>query len=193
MGSNYGTIIMRPFKELECSDTAIISNGIYEFLETHTPLLTNGATGWQFIDHRALLNAVPALFKFFYLNKLIANSASVVILTEDNQLPLHIDELPVVAKINFPVLNTAGWSTRWYSISDEDLASCQTQPNQFGALVEDLKSVPKSSLKFLCEVNDLSQPIVFNSRIPHEVVRINGTSPRIIASFTFFNEPRHLL
>lgn len=184
---------MRPFKELECSDTAVISDGIYQFLKAHTQLLTNKVTGWQFIDHRSLLTAVPALLKFFYRNKLIVNSASVVILTEDNPLALHIDELPVIAKINFPVLNTKGWSTRWYTISDEDLASCQKLPNQFGSLVENLRSVPKSSLKFLCEVNDLAQPIVFNSRIPHEVVRIDGLSPRIIASFTFFNEPRHLL
>ena len=184
---------MKSFKELECNNVDEIAIGIYEFLNKHTELLSSGATGWQFLDHRSLLTFVPALVKFFSRHKLVVNSASVVILTETGQLPLHIDELPVVAKINFPVLNTKGWSTRWYSVSDEDLASCKKYRNQFGSLVEDLTTLPESRLEFLCEVNDLAQPIVFNSRIPHKVVRVDGAAPRIIASFTFLNEPRHLL
>jgi hypothetical protein len=104
-----------------------------------------------------------------------------------------VDELPVVAKINFPVRNTTGWANRWYSVGEDDLGRCNKQKNQFGKDVEVLSSIPASSFSLIAEIKDLNKPIVFNSRIPHEVVRIDGESPRIIASFTFVNEPLRLL
>ena len=89
--------------------------------------------------------------------------------------------------------NTKGWANRWYSVSEEELASCEKITNQFGNQVELLSSIPATSFKLVAEILDLAKPIVFNSRIPHEVVRIDGATPRIIASFTFFNEPLDLL
>ena len=91
---------MIPFKELECDDIEVISSKIYKFLESSTDLISSGTLGWQFLDHKKLFKEVPELIKFFAKYKLIPNSASVVILTETGQLPLHVDELPVVAKIN---------------------------------------------------------------------------------------------
>ena len=184
---------MIPFKELECDDIEVISSKIYKFLESSTDLISSGTLGWQFLDHKKLFKEVPELIKFFAKYKLIPNSASVVILTETGQLPLHVDELPVVAKINLPVSNTKGWANRWYSVSEEELASCEKITNQFGNQVELLSSIPATSFKLVAEILDLAKPIVFNSRIPHEVVRIDGATPRIIASFTFFNEPLDLL
>jgi hypothetical protein len=35
--------------------------------------------------------------------------------------------------------------------------------------------------------------VVFNSQILHSVDKISGESPRIVASFTFYNEPGDLL
>lgn len=184
---------MIPFKEIECNDTAIISNKIYRFLNESTDLISSGVTGWQFLDHKHLFKAVPELVKFFAQQKLIPNSASVVILNKTGQLPLHVDELPVVAKINFPVINTRGWINRWYSVPNELLESCPKTTNQFGKSVEMLEAIPQEHFKLIAEIKDLTTPIVFNSRIPHEVIKDYGYSPRIIASFTFFNEPLHLL
>jgi hypothetical protein len=67
----------------------------------------------------------------------------------------------VIAKINFPVSNTTGWANRWY-INNELVA----------------------------ELLDMAQPIVFNSQIEHSVEQTTTAEvPRIVASFTFHNEP----
>ena len=83
------------------------------------------------------------------------------IITNNTHLARHIDEPAVIAKINFPVSNTKGWANRWY--------------------VDDI---------LVAELLDMSQPIVFNSQIEHSVEQtIASEIPRIVASFTFYNEP----
>ena len=184
---------MKPYHILECNKLEIISAGIYKFVKESTDLLESGAIGWQFLDHMKLFAAVPELVEFFYVHRLVPNSASVVILYQTGDLPLHVDELPVVAKINFPVINTNGWTNRWFSVSDEDLNTCPKTVTKFGSEVESLSALPESAFTLLTEIHDLNCPIVLNSRIPHDVINRTGESPRIIASFTFVNEPQHLL
>ena len=73
--------------------------------------------------------------------------------------------MPVVAKINFPVINAQGWANRWYE--NDQLVS---------------------------ELLNMEYPIVFNSQIEHSVEKTTVTEiPRIVASFTFHNEPLNLL
>ena len=108
-----------------------------------------------------MLDSAPELFNYFKKNKLVPRHAAVTIITDNTHLGRHIDEKPVVAKINFPVSNTIGWANRWYS-NDELVA----------------------------ELMDMMQPIVFNSQIEHSVEKTTATEvPRIVASFTFHNEP----
>jgi hypothetical protein len=124
-------------------------------------LLNTKKFGWHFVNCKELINAVPELMQFFQIHKLVPRHAAVTIIENDTHLPKHIDELPVVAKINFPVHNTTGWANRWY---------------QNDVLV--------------AELLDMNQPIVFNSQIMHSVEKTTATEPgRIVASFTFHNEP----
>lgn len=185
---------MKPYFILECDNLNVISDDIYDFIKNSTDLLETQKSGWHFLDHKQLLRSTPELVKFFAKYKMVPNSASVVILYETGQLPLHVDELPVVAKVNIPVRNTTGWTTKWFAISEADLNNCPKTVNQFGHEIESLSSLPQTAFTFLDELRDhVNSPVVFNSRIPHEVIRINGDAPRIIASFTFFNEPGELL
>ena len=114
------------------------------------------------------------------------------VLYED--LPLHIDTLPMIAKINFPIHNTKGWVNRWYNVSEDDLARLPLTQNQFGDEQEDTSSLDPNKLLILAEIHDLDTPIVFHSRIPHSVIKLTPEElPRIVASFTFINQPLHLL
>lgn len=159
--NNYKT-----FVELECNNIDKISDGIFKYLLTKTDVLKTKEYGWHFINKKELLDYVPELLEFFIQHKLIPRDAAVTIITENKHLPIHIDEPPVIAKINFPVLNTIGWANRWYDQNE----------------------------KIIGEILDLSVPIVFNSQIPHSVEKITAiTVPRIVASFTFHNEPIGLL
>jgi hypothetical protein len=156
---------MRYYVELPCDNMKTISAGIYNFLQTKTDLLNTEQFGWHFIDCKQLLDHVPELLDFFKHHKLVPRHAAVTIVTENEHLPRHIDELPVVAKINMPVLNTQGWANRWYEDS-----------------------------QLVAELLDMESPIVFNSQVEHSVEKTTATKiPRIVASFTFHNEPLDLL
>jgi hypothetical protein len=121
--------------------------------------------GWQFIDCKSVLKHVPELMLFFKNHNLLPRHAAVTIIETDEHLPRHRDEPPVVAKLNLPVINTKGWINRWY------------ENNQV-----------------IAEYADMTNPIIFNSQIEHSVEKIAPEQlPRIIASFTFHNEPLDLL
>ena len=150
---------------LPCDNIKLISDKIYDFLKTQTELLHTTQFGWHFIDLRLLLKHSPELFNFFKANKLVPRHAAVTIAETNNHLPRHVDEPPVIAKINIPVLNAEHWANRWY-IDDQMVA----------------------------ELIGMNQPIVFNSQIPHSVEILEGANiPRIVASFTFHNEPLDFL
>jgi hypothetical protein len=143
-----------------------ISQGIHTYIQTHQEILESTEHGvWHFVDCKELVVAVPALRTFFHEHRLIPRHAAVTVITADGQLPVHVDEPPVVAKINMPVLNTQGWANRWYDNGH-----------------------------MIAELLDMDQPVVFNSQIAHSVERTTATvMPRIVASFTFHNEPQELL
>lgn len=152
---------MKCYAEINCDNVQQISKEIYDFLNSNTTLILDPIIGWNFIDCKALLLNCPHLLEFFTNLKLKPRHAAITILTENGQLPMHTDEPPVIAKLNFPVINTQGWVNRWY---------------QDNTVID--------------EIQDLDQPIIFNSQIPHSVDKLDAdTVPRIIASFTFFNEP----
>ena len=157
---------MKCYVEFPCDNINTISKKIYNFLETKTDIVTTCQSGWHFIDCKDLLNNVPELFDFFKKHKLLPRHAAVTVVNDNNSLPVHVDELPVVAKLNLPVINTQGWANCWY-IND----------------------------KLVAEVLDLPQPIILNSQIAHSVEQrsADAQAPRIIASFTFHNEPIELL
>lgn len=156
---------MKCYAEFPCNDMQAMSDGIYDYLETKTQLIGIKEFGWHFIDCNALLKHVPELMAFFKKHKLMPRHAAITIVETDNDLPRHIDELPVIAKMNMPVRNTQGWANRWY-VNDTMVA----------------------------ELLDLGHPVVFNSQIEHSVEKTTAdTLPRLVASFTFHNDPIHLL
>ena len=180
---------MKTYVELECDNVNVISEKIYQFLS-----INKLNVGWNFLDTKELLKAVPEVNDFFLKYKLYVRQASVTLATDNQSLPLHLDTLPMIAKINFPVINTQGWVNRWYTINHNVLANCPLVKDQFGDMVEDLSNVQEKDLVLLSELADMPKPIVFNSRISHSVINRSATVfPRIVASFTFFNEPLEML
>lgn len=156
---------MKCYATLPVDNMHVISQGIYHYLQTHSDVLTSTDYGWHFIDCKKLLSTVPELLDFFRQLNLIPRHAAVTVITNDTHLPKHIDEPPVIAKINLPVINTQGWANRWYQGD-----------------------------KLIAELLDMDQPIVFNSQIAHSVEKLTAIEmPRVVASFTFYNEPLDLL
>jgi hypothetical protein len=182
----------KPYAEMDCPELETISAELYNFIKNSTNILADDLRAWQFTDTKLLLSTSPTLTKYFLKNKLFVKHAAFMVLY--NNLDLHIDPLPVIAKINFPVLNTTGWVNRWYSLSDEQLKECPVIIDSFGQSKEDISNIPLEEMDLIAEVHDMNKVLAFHSRLPHSVTKLeNATMPRIIASFTFFNEPLDLL
>ena len=90
---------------------------------------------------------------------------SFTLYNENISTNIHKDEPPVIAKINFPVLNTIGTYNVWFDnfFNEIDRVEC-------------------------------NKPIVLRSDILH-TVEIGNTAkfPRLQFSFCFYNEPLHFL
>jgi hypothetical protein len=183
---------LKPYVELECEDLEIIQSKIYNFLLNDTELISSDAKNWQFLDTKKLITSIPELVKFFLKNKLYVQNASVTILYED--LLLHIDTLPMIAKINIPIRNTQGWVNRWYELSNDEIAKLPHIKNPFGDDQEDTSVLNINDLTLAAELYNMNKAIAFHSRIPHNVINLTATElPRIVASFTFVKQPIHLL
>jgi len=165
-----------------------ISKEIYSYLLSRTDNLNGSNRGWQFLNTMDLLTSCQSLLGFFKNKKLLVRDSAVTILYDDLDLPMHIDEPGAVAKINFPILNTTGWVNNWFDISENVISCLPKKLNQFGKEIVDFTNCPPAAI--LESLKDLTSPIVFNSSIPHNVRKLDhAESPRIVASFTFYNEP----
>ena len=90
---------------------------------------------------------------------------SFTITNEQIQTSKHRDEPPVIAKINFPVLNTKDTYNVWFDDEGNEIDRVEC-----------------------------TKPIVLRSDILHTVEIGKGSKhPRIQFSFCFYKEPLHLL
>jgi len=120
--------------------------------------------------------------------KLIIREVAVLVANSNEGVPLHIDEAPVVAKINFPVLNTRDTYTEWYDVKNLD--QLPTINNQFDQPVPDLTNAVTEKINQV----EMTQPMVFNSSIAHQVViGPKAELPRVVISCMFYKEPIDLL
>ena len=111
--------------------------------------------------------AVPnlELRKWFDELGLKVRDMSFTIYNDKIKTSIHKDEPPVVAKINFPVLNTKGTYNVWFDDNGKEIDRVEC-----------------------------TKPIVLRSDILHTVEMEKKTKyPRLQFSFCFYNEPLHLL
>ena len=85
--------------------------------------------------------------------------------TEEITVGIHKDDPPVIAKINFPVLNTEDTYNVWFDDSGNEIDRVEC-----------------------------NRPVVLRSNILHTVeIGKNAQYPRLQFSFCFYNEPLQLL
>jgi hypothetical protein len=176
---------MKPFVEIQV-DVTEISNEIIDYISADDSISLYEGSPWKFLNTRNLMSSCPALLDFFKKHKLVVKDSAITYITNTNDLPMHVDEKPVVAKMNFPVLNTQGWTNKWFTV--DNLENYPKVKNQFDSEVYDLST---ATGVLLAEYHDMTHPIVFNSSIAHSVEQYSddAKSPRIVASFTFHKEP----
>ena len=160
---------MRHYHILECSNQTQIAQELYAFLSNPSgPLKTPVTKFWNFLDkkyaYRCLIEC-PALSAWFDSLALRVREISFTVYNETVKTSPHVDAPPVVAQINFPVINTADTYNVWFNDKDEEIDRVECV-----------------------------SPIVLRSDVKH-TVEIGNTAkfPRIQVSFCFYNEPLHFL
>ena len=103
------------------------------------------------------------LFLYEYLAAIQKDSSKIY--NDEIQTESHVDDPPVIAKINFPVLNTKDTYNVWFDDKGNEIDRVEC-----------------------------TKPIVLRSNILHTVeIGKNAKYPRIQFSFCFYSEPLHLL
>ena len=156
---------MKHYHILECNNQKTISQELYSFLNKPQGLINSPVTKfWNFLDKKtafACLKECPALAEWFDSLGLRVREISFTVYNETVKTSPHVDAPPVIAKINFPVINTEDTYNVWFNENDKEIdrVECVT-------------------------------PIVLRSNVKHTVEIGNKAKfPRIQVSFCFYNEP----
>ena len=159
---------MKSYFILDCDKQQKIADSLYGY---YVGITANNKpkefwthlTRTQITDYLSIPNL--ELTKWFDGLGLKVKDMSFTITNEQIQTGIHRDEPPVIAKINFPVLNTKDTYNVWF---DED-------KNEIDRV-------------------ECTKPIVLRSDILHTVeMGDNAKYPRIQFSFCFYNEPLKFL
>ena len=159
---------MKPYFILDCPKQQRIVDSLYGY---YVGIIANRTITnfWNSLSREEVKNyfSIPntELENWFNSLGLKVRDMSFTVYNEKIKTSPHIDEKPVVAKINFPVLNTKDTYNVWFNDDGSELARVEC-----------------------------TKPIVLNSEIKHTVeVGKTAKYPRIQFSFCFYNEPLHLL
>lgn len=182
---------LKSFIELDCDNISIIKYKTLEFIKSNVGL-EKPQIPWIFLDLKKVLNFVPEFVLYFKQQKLFPRQCACTILYND--LPLHVDAPPIIAKMNFPILNTQGWSNKWYKTDDAILNNLEYKKDPLGFDNLDISKLNIGDLQLQTELNDFENPIIFNSQQLHNVEKTcSAKVPRIMITFTFLNDPWELL
>jgi len=159
---------MKSYFILNCPNQQKIADSLYGYYVriTANKKIKNF---WNNLDREEIKNYFSIqnleLKKWFDQMELRVRDMSFTIYNEEIQTNIHTDAPPVIAKINFPVLNTQDTYNVWYDSAGKEIDR-----------VECIK------------------PIVLRSDIPHTVeIGSRAKFPRIQFSFCFYKDPINLL
>tara|TARA_R110000782_G_scaffold1234_1_gene4860 strand:- start:144 stop:626 length:483 start_codon:yes stop_codon:yes gene_type:complete len=159
---------MKSYHILNCNNQQKIADSLYGFY-TGITAKREPTEFWNSLTRTEIQSyfSIPNLEikKWFDEQGLKVRDMSFTIYNEDIYTGIHKDAPPVIAKINFPVLNTENTYNVWYDEwgNEIDRTECTT-------------------------------PLVLRSDINHTVeIGANAKYPRLQFSFCFYNEPLHLL
>jgi len=156
---------MKSYHVLECANQKQIAQQLHLFLSKKNGLLErNNLKFWNFLNKKELFDCLKectALSEWFKTLGLKVREGSFTIYNEEIRTHPHVDVAPVVAKINFPVINTRDTYNVWFDKQTKEIDRIEC-----------------------------ISPIVLRSNILHTVeIGKSASFPRIQMSFCFYKEP----
>lgn len=183
---------MKPYHQLTCNQLPKIQQQVLDYLSKHYDLNDQSSLEtslWLKLETVELLKKCPSLINWTQSLNLKIKEVAATVVNDMEGAYLHIDEPPVVAKINIPILNTQHVLNQWYRVPESIMKDIKPEHNEFGGLYYPLDKVKIEDCENLATLV-LTQPIVFNSSIPHRVYPLYGCQfPRVVLTVMFFNQP----
>ena len=184
---------MKPYHILPCTNLETIQKEVYRWIQSQDKNFLQKKSLWHKVNILDILPSTPSLTEYFLSLNLKPREVAFTVVTDSKNVSLHIDELPVTAKINIPISNTKNTFNQWYELPNELMSTANIKLNKFNKKYYFFENIDYSKLELIGEVES-TQPIVFNSQIAHNIIFKEGCKfPRIVLSCTFFNEPLNYL
>jgi hypothetical protein len=184
---------MKTHHKLQCDNLTRIQEQVLAWVKHQGTPLPESRSLWNKIHTPDLLAHSPALVEYFQTLGLKVREVAMTVINKHEDVGLHIDELPVTAKINIPISNTENSFNRWYRVPGSLMDETAPIVNEFGKKYYTFENVDYSKLELIDEL-ELTGPAVFNSQIAHNiVVNKDCALPRLVLACTFFKEPLHYL
>lgn len=157
------TVPLKPCHELYCDTQDIIQAKVIKLLEENTSVMrTRLDKSFSWIPFEpGDLTDVPELLDWFRSQGLMLRDIAATVARDTEGAPPHRDQPPVVAKINFPIMNTEDTYNLWYD--------------------DHMNEVARISML---------HPLVFNASMTHAVeIGPKAKLPRVVLSCMFHREP----
>jgi hypothetical protein len=179
---------MRPvYKFLEIDNHQEISDDIYNYLINHTEILNpKNTVFFNHISSTHVIQHVPSLKEFLDYNFLKPILTAVIVVSPGRKDTLHVDVVDPYVRILWPIKHCQGSLTKMFDIPREclkekflDNADHTFDPGHATSFFE---IVEQRDWPLINEF-ELSQPVIFDASVAHEVhTAPNATEHRI--SFT---------
>jgi len=175
---------MELYKFLTVENQALISKKLYDYVINHTDILET-KYDWNTLNLKEVLSFVPELVT--ECAKLINHP--IVLVSIIHRSPgeggkIHIDQGPAKYRLLWPVSNCQGSYTKFYDLNGNSVREL-FNPNGNSFLTIG-KTYPMPEIASV----ELTQPIVFNSKVPHGVyTNPLLTEPRLSATIGFGTFP----
>jgi len=172
-------------KFLDIPDHELISNAVYDYVVNHTKILQKPVF-WNPLDPEQVFIHVPNMARWFNSKGIKPNTMALIYIKYPAPNLTHKD-----ADINFrmlwPVRNCAGSHTIFYDIDKKYFRRTYADGEWYWELTQ---NAPRKTVDFV----ELTQPIVFNPTLPHNIVlnqKLDG--PRLSLTIGFDNHDPHSL
>lgn len=187
---------MKPYHELDCDVLPAIQKEALQWLNERYDLSDQSSLKtelWLKIDTKDFFKSNVSLRSWVRTLNLFCREVAVTVINDMSGAGLHIDEPPVTAKINVPILNYRNVINEWYHVPESVIASVDPWTNRFGSKFYYLDSIDIARCDLLGSI-EIKSPVVFNSQIPHRVVCLDGAKfPRVVLTCMFADEPINYL
>lgn len=187
---------MKPYHRLSCSMYMLsqIQHQVMEWINSNHPAILKSHSIWNKVNTADLVRNTPTLLEWCRSHDLKLRETALTVMNSTEGAGLHIDELPVTAKVNIPILNTKNSLNRWYHIPEKMMAEAKPTVNNFGKNYYCFKDTADLSKLDMIGELELQGPVVFNSHLAHNIViGEHCVLPRVVLTCMFFNEPLHYL